>query len=585
VRRPGGFAADPGNAAEALFNEERGGSASSSRSRPVLKPATAQCCKDRLWSMQNFVGLEELVGEDSPLLTCDNSALCRFYRLLVKRSHSNLAPRGASCTHLFPSDLPFGSAERLVTPPLGSRRRHRFLLTLRAQRWTNALWALFSFWELGCPDDASLAIAGWRKHTHRLHQQYASRLVSQVRAFCRSDGPLRECPLDGARKRVSEVLKAVPVSKYCVPVRGLGIVDTNIACDIEPDNVAMPESAGAMDPSPFLTTEQLEVRNNMRQILKDREEWENAPLPCHKVPPDLELRMAARLLDTSMAVLVESALLPRTVGGRILVGGLFGVPKSSGKIRLIFDRRPQNFTEERVNWSLLPSAAQLGRIVLPKGKVLRGSGSDLSNYYYNIAHHPEWVVHNAVGRPLTGEFVIKYGGDPNRVYYTCFRVLGMGDLNAVCFGQVIHENLLKQAQALSEEHCMRYGKNTPPYDLLQGVYIDDFLVTLQVERSLAHVPGEDSILMARAEQAYIDAGLPRSVEKDFRSELNFKAWGAEVRGGVGTSGGPRQVRRECWALTRHVIKFGWVCKKIMQQLLGIFASLLVYRREFFLRLS
>ncbi|CAE8639344.1 unnamed protein product, partial [Polarella glacialis] len=403
----------------------------------------------------------------------------------------------------------------------------------------------------------------------------------KVRAFCRSDGPLRECPLDGARKRVSEVLKAVPVSKYCVPVRGLGIVDTNIACDIEPDNVAMPESAGAMDPSPFLTTEQLEVRNNMRQILKDREAWENAPLPCHKVPPDLELRMAARLLDTSMAVLVESALLPRTVGGRILVGGLFGVPKSSGKIRLIFDRRPQNFAEERVNWSLLPSAAQLGRIVLPEGKVLRGSGSDLSNYYYNIAHRPEWVVHNAVGRPLTGEFVIKYGGDPNRVYYTCFRVLGMGDLNAVCFGQVIHENLLKQAQALSEEHCMRYGKNTPPYDLLQGVYIDDFLVTLQVERSLAHVPGEDSILMARAEQAYIDAGLPRSVEKDFRSELNFKAWGAEVRGGVGTSGGPRQVRRECWALTRHVIKFGWVCKKIMQQLLGIFASLLVYRREFF----
>ncbi|CAE8689793.1 unnamed protein product [Polarella glacialis] len=100
-------------------------------------------------------------------------------------------------------------------------------------------------------------------------------------------------------------------------------------------------------------------------------------------------------------------------------------------------------------------------------------------------------------------------------------------------------------------------------------------------RAVAHLPGEDDVLMARAEAAYEVAGFPRSEAKDFRNQLNFKAWGAEVRGGLGTSGGPLAVRRECWALTRHILKFGWVCKKIMQQLLGIFASLLIYRREFF----
>ncbi|CAE8735656.1 unnamed protein product [Polarella glacialis] len=144
--------------------------------------------------------------------------------------------------------------------------------------------------------------------------------------------------------------------------------------------------------------------------------------------------MAARLLDSDIAFEErESELLPKTHSGRILVGGLFGVPKSGGKLRLVFDRR----REERVRWSWLPAAAQLGRIVLPKGKVLRGSGCDLIDYYYHIAHDPNRSIHNAAGRELSEDFVLKYGGDPCRIYYTCFRVLGMGDLNAVCFGQDI----------------------------------------------------------------------------------------------------------------------------------------------------
>ncbi|CAE8607328.1 unnamed protein product, partial [Polarella glacialis] len=247
---------------------------------------------------------------------------------------------------------------------------------------------------------------------------------------------------------------------------------------------------------------------------------------CHKVPEGAEYAMAARLLDSDMAVLVESELLPKTPSGRILVGGFFGVPKSVGKLRLIFDRRP---------------------------------------------HDPSWSIHNAVGRALSGEFVVKYGGDPCRKYYTCFRVLGMGDLNSVCFGQTIHENLLRQAAALTEEHCLRYGKNTPPHDMLQGVYIDDFLVALQVERADAHSHGEDHELLAKAEKAYEDAGFPRAVAKYFRAQVDFKAWGAEVRDGLGTSGGQLSVRRECWALTRHLLKFGWVCKAATQPLLGIFA--------------
>ncbi|CAE8621688.1 unnamed protein product [Polarella glacialis] len=106
----------------------------------------------------------------------------------------------------------------------------------------------------------------------------------------------------------------------------------------------------------------------MRQLLHDKSEWEGAPFPCRKVPEAAEYAVAARLLDSDMTDLVESGLLPKTSSGRILVGDLFGVPKSGGKLRLIFDRRPQSYTEECVRWSWLPAAAQLGRIVLPKVK-------------------------------------------------------------------------------------------------------------------------------------------------------------------------------------------------------------------------
>ncbi|CAE8718795.1 unnamed protein product, partial [Polarella glacialis] len=226
-------------------------------------------------------------------------------------------------------------------------------------------------------------------------------------------------------------------------------------------------------PTPFLTPEQLEIRNNMCQFLREREEWEDAPIPCHKVPDHLEHDMAARLLEAKMGVLVESELLLKTPAGRIPVGGLFGVPKSGGRLRLIFDRRPQISPSVRVEWSWLPAVAQLGRGVLREGKV-----RTVVILVVNIA----------------------------------FAFVSLGWV--IC------------------------------------VNIDDLLVTSQVERERAHEPGHDHVLLARAEKAYADAGFLRAVDKDFRAQLDFKAWGAEARGGLGLSGGPMSVRRERWALTR-----------------------------------
>jgi hypothetical protein len=246
--------------------------------------------------------------------------------------------------------------------------------------------------------------------------------------------------------------------------------------------------------------------------------------------------LVRRLLNSNMCVLVEEELLPCTKQGRKLVGGLFGVPKSKDKQRLIFDRRPQNYCERQVKWSRLPYPAKLTRVVLSRSQVLRGSASDLSNYYYSIAHHASWIVRNAVGKRLSGNFVKEFGGCPTRGYFMCFRVLGMGDTNAVDFGQTIHENLLRQAGALVEKDTLRYGLPMPEGDLLQGVYIDDFLVLAKVARADVHTPGVDTARLHMAIAAYVAAGFEVADDKMYQHEVNFKAWGRRFWVGWAKSG-------------------------------------------------
>lgn len=54
--------------------------------------------------------------------------------------------------------------------------------------------------------------------------------------------------------------------------------------------------------------------------------------------------MARKMLQSGMAELIPESELPRDRHGRILLGGLFSVPKNETEDRLIYDRRPENET-------------------------------------------------------------------------------------------------------------------------------------------------------------------------------------------------------------------------------------------------
>ena len=65
-----------------------------------------------------------------------------------------------------------------------------------------------------------------------------------------------------------------------------------------------------------------------------------------------------------MSELVPDESIPRGPDHQILRGGFFCVAHTSGRLRLIFDRRPQNGTEELLDWLDLPSGTQLAHLQL-----------------------------------------------------------------------------------------------------------------------------------------------------------------------------------------------------------------------------
>ena len=77
----------------------------------------------------------------------------------------------------------------------------------------------------------------------------------------------------------------------------------------------------------------------------------------------------------------------------------------------------------------------LVQLVVGDDEHVRGSGDDLSNYFYLLAHLPEWTVRNAFGRPVSGALFTEFGYDSSQIYYPAFRVVCMGDLNAVDIAQ------------------------------------------------------------------------------------------------------------------------------------------------------
>ncbi|CAE7376276.1 unnamed protein product [Symbiodinium sp. CCMP2456] len=293
------------------------------------------------------------------------------------------------------------------------------------------------------------------------------------------------------------------------------------ALSVVPSRVALPAKAGMVDPLDWLEPERAVVVQELERLRRAEEDWDEVPLACHKVALQDEDEMVLRLVEHGMALPVQEAELPHDGRGRLLSGGLFGVEKNDLEDRLIYDRRPENATMDKLGWAHLPSGACFTRMLLDPCEYLRGSGDDLRNFYYTLKLPDNWIRYNSFGRRLSAK--------------------------------AVHEAVLRRHGLLKPASVLRYGEPAPTDATWEGVYIDDLLITQRC-RSDADVQR-----VKAAEAAYEEANLPRAVHKEFRFKTEFKVW----------------------MLIFKIVSGGFCSKDVLRKVLGYLSYVFQYRRELY----
>ena len=189
------------------------------------------------------------------------------------------------------------------------------------------------------------------------------------------------------------------------------------------------------------------------------------------------------------------------------------------------------------------------------------------------------LARNAFGRGFTGESYKEFGGVPGVKYRLALAVIPMGDLNAVDVAQTCHEEILRRAGVGPE--LMKYGFPLPSGPLLEGLYIDDFVLVLDCSESEFHIPTgidldhilgyEDECARSNFEISKDKAvGLAAVNEEGKRVPVaNVTAWGTEVQGIEGIVGVPREKRAKLVLLGFLLLSHMYVPKSLVRRMIGL----------------
>ena len=157
----------------------------------------------------------------------------------------------------------------------------------------------------------------------------------------------------------------------------------------------------------------------------------------------------------------------------------------------------------------------------------------------------------------------------------------MGDLNTVDVASTAHANALIRRGLYPEGEQMKHGHRVPSGKMWSGLYIDDYLLLFRISRERARLKDADTIRSEEVSRAYVAEGLEEEESKAFNQQLDFTSWGARIRGGKGEAGAPLAVRVQLHMITVALVTIGWATQNILQQVLGLYASIWLFRREFF----
>eukprot|EP00435_Cladocopium_sp_Y103_P007248 s2633_g2.t1 len=303
---------------------------------------------------------------------------------------------------------------------------------------------------------------------------------------------------------------------------------------------------------------------------------------CFKVKNGDLMGVYHNLLSSGVAVLLPEELAVKDNHGRVITGGLFAVSHKETSDRVILDRRPFNQLERRLVWAKLPHGCLLTQLIVPPDYSVRGSGDDLSNYFYLLKHNENWLPRNAIGRVFDGEGFEKYGGEKGKKYLLSFCVVAMGDLNAVDIAQQVHVEILRDCHCMQPGEALAYKQVLPSSHCYEGLYIDDH-VTVQIlpKKSLRKAGDSfrDEEIIRDSRAYYAKNDIPTSAKKAFEKSDNFVAWGTEVDSRSGRVGTPIRKLRQLGKVLLEVLDLRKVSKKMLQQVTGLLVHPFMHRRS------
>ena len=344
-------------------------------------------------------------------------------------------------------------------------------------------------------------------------------------------------------------------------------------------------SGAAFDPTEYLDAGCVDHYLHPLDFAIDERDVPTAP--CARVlASPAERRQLLDKLDRSGRL----CLLPAGLCRARHLNGLFTVPKSLERDRLILDARgPNDLEPGRVEWARsVASAVILFGTILKPSEVLVFSGTDLREYYYQYTVSHQRVIRNALALELTEAEARMYtcfeekfaGGGPFR---PCFASMAMGDLNSVEFGQCAHLSLALSSGSILEKELLTMKSQPSRSSIQGGIVIDDFVIAERLDRaSFESRPAgtsEGARRLRLASAKYQEVKLPRNEKKTFEEELQAEFWGATLDGDAGTSRPIVSRLLPVLSLTAAVAKLGYGTRYLLEVISGFFISVFQFRRR------
>lgn len=173
------------------------------------------------------------------------------------------------------------------------------------------------------------------------------------------------------------------------------------------------------------------------------------------------------------------------------------------------------------------------------------------------------------------------GGEKEKKYLLAFRVIAMGDLNAVDIAQQVHLEILRDCHCVKADEVLEFRSPVPATHTFEGLYIDDRIVAQVVPSKKLRKNGDrfrDEDIMDRSSQQYASLGIPTSEKKAFAKEACFTAWGTEVDSKSGPVGAPLLKLRQLSEVLVQSVALPKVSKRLLQGLTGLLVHPFMRRR-------